>query len=81
MTERALPRQVFGSREGAKIYGVLFSAFATASIVGAKLTSVSAEFESVYTALWVNRPRCIDAPGARTCGLVAVWRFPEFGFG
>lgn len=33
--------QVFGSREGAKIYGVLFSAFATASIVGAKLTTVS----------------------------------------
>lgn len=36
-----LLNQVFGGREGAKIYGVLFSAFATASIVGAKLTSVS----------------------------------------
>jgi len=37
---RAKPTQVFGAQYGAKIYGVLFSAFAAASISGTFLTKV-----------------------------------------
>lgn len=36
----ALTTKVFGNREGAKIYGFVFSAFAVASIFGSKLTKV-----------------------------------------